>query len=414
MDEYYYREDDLPEKRGCRRGCIIGLLSAGFIILLAVIALMIFSVSTGISGISFTKEYNVNDKMDRIKTVIDQFYLEEVDDAQLEEGVYAGMVKGLGDPYSEYYTEQDFKDLMESSSGVYAGIGALMSQNMQTGLISITRPFEDSPAQKAGLIAGDILVAVDGNELGDQTLSEIVSQIKGEPQTEVVLTVMRGNQTLDITVVRDFVEVTTVEYKMLDENTGYIYILEFDDVTTDQFKNAVETLQSEGMEDVVIDLRDNPGGNLSTVVDIMDYILPEGMIVYTEVKYGHREEFTSDAKNVLDMPMTVLTNGYSASASEIFAGAIKDYQWGTLVGTTTYGKGIVQRVFDLGDGTAVKLTISKYYTPNGNNIHDIGIEPDVKVELPAEVYEDGVLTQEEDVQLNTALDILNGKTEEGQ
>jgi carboxyl-terminal processing protease len=168
------------------------------------------------------------------------------------------------------------------------------------------------------------------------------------------------------------------------------------------------------MEDVVIDLRDNPGGNLSTVVDIMDYILPEGMIVYTEDKYGHREEFTSDAKNVLDMPMTVLTNGYSASASEIFAGAIKDYQWGTLVGTTTYGKGIVQRVFDLGDGTAVKLTISKYYTPNGNNIHDIGIEPDVKVELPAEVYEDGVLTQEEDVQLNTALDILNGKTEEGQ
>jgi len=415
MDEYYYREDDhQKERRGCRRGCVIGILSAGLVILLVVLVVMIFSISTGIGGGSFTKEYSVNDKMDRIKAVIDQFYLEDIDDEQLEDGVYSGLVKGLGDPYSEYYSEQDYKDLMEGASGIYAGIGALMSQNMQTGLISITRPFEDSPAKKAGLIAGDILVAVDGNDVGDQALADIVTQIKGEPQTEVVLTVMRGSQTLDITVVRDFVEVTTVEYKMLDENTGYIYILEFDDVTTDQFKNAVEALQAEGMEDVVVDLRDNPGGNLAVVVDIMDYILPEGMIVYTEDKYGSRDEYTSDAKTVLDIPMAVLINGYSASASEIFAGAIKDYEWGTLVGTTTYGKGIVQRVFDLGDGTAVKLTISKYYTPNGNNIHDIGIEPDVEVELPAEVYEDGYLSQEEDVQLNTALDILNGKMEEGQ
>lgn len=413
MDEYYDRDEDMYEKPRKKRGCLIGVFAGLIILLLVLLVLMIFSLSAGMKGMSFTREYDLNDKMDRIKAVIDQYYLEEIEDKDLEEGVYSGLVKGLGDPYSEYYSEQEFIDLMESASGVYAGIGALMSQNMQTGLITITRPFEDSPAQNAGLIAGDILVAVDGEDVGEEELSVIVSKIKGEPGTEVMLTVIRGNETLDVTVVRDFVEVTTVEYEMLDENTGYIYILEFDEVTTEQFKHAVTELQAEGMEDVIVDLRDNPGGMLSAVVAIMDEILPEGMIVYTEDKYGDRNEYTSDAEHVLDIPMAVLINENSASASEIFAGAIKDYEWGTLIGETTYGKGIVQSVFDLGDGTAVKLTISKYYTPKGNNIHDIGIEPDVEVEIPAEAYADGFLDMEEDTQLLKAMEILNGETKEG-
>lgn len=408
-----YRYDNYPqaeEKRSYRRGFLCGILAALFI---ALAALLVYTVlhmdlsgQNGSSQEALVGSSQVKKKTQLLKALIDKYYLDEAEESDLVDGMYAGLISGLDDPYSVYYTEEEYEQMMESTSGTYAGIGALMSQNMETGLITITRPFDGSPAQEAGLQAGDILVAVDGEEIQGEDLSTIVARIKGEPGTDVQLTLNRDGNSFDVTVTRDTIEVTTVSGKMLDEKTGYIAILEFDEVTTDQFRNALTELKNEGMEQLIVDLRDNPGGNLDVVTDILDEILPEGLIVYTEDKYGNRSEITSDAEHCLEIPMAVLVNGNSASASEIFAGAIRDYDWGILVGTTTFGKGIVQRLFDLGDGTAVKLTISKYYTPSGQNIHGVGIEPDVEVELPEDAYEDGIVTEEEDTQLQKALEIL--------
>ena len=410
--EEYPMDDAYEEKRHWRRGFLSGILTVVFI---AAAGLLVYTVlnlgSAGFrtaenSGSASVGSSQVEQKTERLKALIDQYYLDDVDESAMVEGMYAGMLNGLGDPYTVYYTAEEFNALMESTSGEYKGIGALMSQNMETGIITITRPFEGCPAQQAGIIAGDIITKVNGQDVGSMELSEVVAMIKGEAGTTVDITVYRDREELDFTVERADIQVPTVNSKMLDDKIGYIYVMEFDEVTADQFHDALEDLKSQGMEQLVIDLRDNPGGSLDTVIQMLDEILPEGLLVYTEDKYGNREEATSDAENYLSLPMTVLVNGNSASASEIFAGAVKDYHWATLVGTTTYGKGIVQRIFDLGDGTAAKITISKYYTPAGNNIHGIGIEPDVEVEIPTEAYDDGVVTEDEDAQLQKALELL--------
>lgn len=409
-----FKEESYEEKGSYRKGFFGGVFAAVFIVLAALLVYTVLNLHVESRGKAGTAAVSVGSseadrKLERLKALIDKYYLEDAEDSKLVEGMYAGMVSGLGDPYTVYYTKEEYSALMESATGRYAGIGAQMSQNIETGLITITNPFEGSPAQKAGILPGDILLAVDGEETGDQDLTNIVTKIKGEAGTDVTLTLFRNNTTLDITVTRDNVEVQTVTGRMLGDSVGYIYVMEFDEVTTEQFKDTLNKLLSEGMESLIIDLRDNPGGSLEVVCDMLDYILPEGLLVYTEDKYGNREEVSSDAEHKLELPMAVLVNGNSASASEIFAGAVKDYKWGTIVGTTTYGKGIVQRVFDLGDGTAMKITISKYYTPSGKNIHGVGITPDVEVELPKDVYEDGVITEEEDTQVQKAIEILNGR-----
>jgi carboxyl-terminal processing protease len=244
---------------------------------------------------------------------------------------------------------------------------------------------------------------VDGEDMYGQDSSYVVSKIKGEEHTYVTISVLRDGETdpIDISVERRKIESPTVEYEMYDDGMAYIQITEFDLVTTSQFEEAYEQAKNDGMKGLIIDLRSNPGGNLSTVCDIARDILPKGLIVYTEDKYGKREEYTCDGKNEIQVPLVVLTNGYSASASEILAGAVKDYGIGKLVGTTTYGKGIVQKVINLSDGTAVKLTVSSYFTPAGNNIHKIGIEPDVEVEFDADLYKEGT-----DNQLEKAKEVL--------
>ena len=241
-----------------------------------------------------------------------------------------------------------------------------------------------------------------------EDLNKVVSLIKGEEYTTVSVEVARNGEEdyLEFEVERRTIEVPTVESEMLEDQIGYIAITSFDDVTTDQFLTALDTLEAQGMEALVVDLRNNGGGLVSSVCAILDRLLPEGLIVYTEDKYGNREEEFSDAEHSFDKPMAVLVNANSASASEIFAGAVKDYGAGTLVGTTTYGKGIVQKIYPLSDGTAVKLTVSKYYTPDGNNIHGTGIEPDVKAELPEELMYAVEVPKEEDTQLQAALEVL--------
>jgi carboxyl-terminal processing protease len=250
---------------------------------------------------------------------------------------------------------------------------------------------------------------VDGESIQGLELSEIVTKVKGKEGTTVHLTIIRDGETdyLELDVERRQIETPTVTYEMYDNEIGYIQIKEFDEVTTDQFIEALDAVKAADAKGLILDLRGNPGGSLPVVVEIARNILPEGRIVYTEDKYGEQEEYTCDGKNELQIPLVVLVNGNSASASEILAGAIKDYNKGTLIGTTTFGKGIVQRVLPLTDGTAMKLTISAYYTPNGNNIHGIGIEPDIECELDTEAYyEEGT-----DNQLERALEEVKSMIE---
>ncbi len=346
-------------------------------------------------------------KLEAIEEVIDEYYYQDADidvDA-MTEGMYAGMVNALGDPYSVYYTEEEWNDLMQETAGIYYGIGAYLMIDPNTGLGKVSGVIENTPAEEAGLRADDLLYLVDGESTMGMELSEIVARVKGEEGTKVHLTIYREGETdyLEIDVERRQIEAPTVKYEMLENNIGYIQITEFDDVTTDQFTEALAVIKGSGAKGLVLDLRGNPGGSLNVVVDIARQILPKGLIVYTEDKYGERDEYSCDGRNELDMPLAVLVNGNSASASEILAGAIKDYHKGTLVGTTTFGKGIVQRVLPLTDGTALKLTISAYYTPNGNNIHGVGIEPDVVCEFDSDAYYE----QDMDNQLERAVEVLS-------
>lgn len=325
----------------------------------------------------------VQRKLSVLNGLIDQSYLGKADEKKLEEGLYEGFVSGLEDPYSVYYDAEDTKAFLESSEGEYSGIGAVMTQSKDSGIITLTHVYEDSPAMKAGLKDEDILYKVEGEEVTGEDLSEVVSRIRGEKGTKVELTVLRGakNEEVTVTAVRDTIETQTVQTRMLADKIGYLAVSEFDAVTYDQYVKGLDELTGQGMKALVVDLRGNPGGNLNTVCDILDIMLPKGLIVYTQNKDGEKRKMTSDEENKFTLPMTVLVNGNSASASEIYAGAIQDYGLGKIVGTQTYGKGVVQQIFDLKDGTCVKLTIAEYYTPKGRNINGKGITPDVKVEF---------------------------------
>ncbi len=351
---------------------------------------------------------DVIDKLEGLNGLIDQYYIEDVNDGDLVDGIYKGYVAGIGDPYSNYYTKEEYNALKESSSGIYFGIGASVSQDVKTGIITIVKPFVSSPAYEVGLLPGDVLYKVDNEEVTGEDLTEVVSKIKGPEGSSAELTIIREGNTkeLEFSVPRRQIEVPTIEYTMLEDQIGYISISEFDEVTVDQFKNAIDDLDNQGQRGLIVDVRNNPGGLLDSVSKMLDRLLPEGLIVYTEDKYGNREEIKSDGKEFFDKPMIVLTNGNSASASEIFAGAVQDYEIGKIVGTTTFGKGIVQSIFPLNDETAVKVTVSKYFTPKGRDIHEVGIAPDVEVELNEELKQQVVIEKEEDNQLQTGIEVL--------
>lgn len=353
----------------------------------------------------------VIDKINKLELLIDQYYMDEVDESAMADGIYKGLLQSLNDPYSVYYTKDEYTALMESSSGIYCGIGATVSQDVKTGIISIVKPFVTGPAYEAGVLPGDIIYKVNGEEVTGEDLTEVVGKIKGEEGSKAEITIVREGEAdpLEFSIARRTIEVPTIEYEMLDNKIGYITISEFDEVTAEQFREAVADLESQGQKGLIIDVRNNPGGLLTTVVDMLDRILPKGLIVYTEDKYGTREEKFSTAKEEFDKPLAVLINGNSASASEIFAGAIQDYKVGTIVGTTSFGKGIVQSIIPLTDGTAIKVTVSKYFTPEGRNIHKIGIEPDVEVELNEDLRQKVVIEKDEDNQLQKAIDIIEKK-----
>ncbi len=347
----------------------------------------------------------IDSKIRLLQKVINKNYLFDEDPEAVENSIYAGMMEGLGDPYSIYYTEEEYKKLTEDSSGTYSGIGALLQQNPETGICTIIKVFKGSPAEEAGLKNEDILFKVDGNEITGQDLDYFVTTyIRGEEGTDVEITVLRGDKLEEITmkVTRRSIDVPTVEYEMKENDTGYIQISEFELVTEEQFKEAVEALQAQGMKRLIIDLRNNPGGIVQTCVEMLDYMLPDGLLVYTAGRNGVGEKYYSDDGHEVNIPTVLLVNGNSASCSEIFAGAYKDFGRARLIGTQTFGKGIVQFVIPLGDGSAVKVTTQHYYTPNGFDLHGTGIAPDVEIKPE----EGDALNGEHDAQLEKAMELL--------
>lgn len=376
----------------------------------------ILVVILAVGGVKFVQQRQYNgvlsdsshvQKIEYLEKMIDQEYLGEVDNDEMAEGVYAGLVYGLGDVYSRYYTADEYAQETASTDGAYAGIGVSIQKNKNGG-VQIAECYEGGPGADAGLQTGDVITAINDTDVTDMELSDVVSLIRENKDKTIVLTVFRENEekSREISVDVTDVELPSVFGEMLDKKTGYIQITQFTGVTPQQYKDMFAELKDKGMERLVIDLRDNPGGLLTSVCDILREILPEGLIVYTEDKDGNREEETCDGKNKLNMPLAVLVNENSASASEIFAGAVQDHGVGTIVGTTTYGKGVVQELRQLSDGSAVKLTVSNYYTPNGNSINKVGIKPDVEVKLASVLLNKDEITHEEDNQLQKALNVI--------
>lgn len=350
----------------------------------------------------------IEEKTSVLQNIIDRYFLFDEDMTKVEDGIYAGMMNGLGDPYTVYYTKEEYKALNEDTEGKYSGIGAVVSQNPNTKIITIVKIFDNSPANDAGLQVGDIIDKIDGEEVAGTDMDILVkTKIRGEEGTSFKMTVLRGDdrKEVELDLTRRSIEVETVAGKMLDNNIGYIAVSQFDAVTSEQFKSNIESLQSQGMTKLIVDLRGNPGGLLDQVVDMLDYILPDGLVLYTEDKYGEREEYYSDGSHELKIPMVVLVNENSASASEVFTATFRDFEWGTVVGKTTFGKGIVQNVLPLGDGTAVKITTQHYYPPSGYDLHKVGIKPDLEVDL----NEGAKIGTDSDNQLSAAIDILKNE-----
>ena len=424
------------------KGALVGALLTAFAGLIIVgMSLGIFLIGrTAIDGPQQAAESNqaenqdgsldlnrITKKITTLQQIIDKYYLFDEDATKVEDWIYKGMMYGLNDPYTTYYTAEEYQKLSEDTEGEYHGIGVMISQNRSTGIITVIKVFKDTPAAEAGMRPGDVLYKVGDMEVTGMDMDILVKDyIKGKDGSEVALTVFRQDEGeyVDLKMERRNVTVQTVEYQMLEDHVGYIAVSQFDVVTADQFKAAVDDLEKQGMKKLLVDLRNNPGGVLDTVVEMLDYILPDDLIiegdkdvvrtnteatllVYMADKNGKGgQEYASDGHS-LDIPLAVLVNGESASASEVFTGAMKDYGRATVVGTKTFGKGIVQNLIPLDNGTAIKMTTAHYYTPSGFDLHGKGIEPDVEVELKEELKNQITVDVKEDNQIQAALKALD-------
>lgn len=376
----------------------------------------IYQTSRGSEKITNAQRRQALRKLGLLERYIDKYYLNDLTAEDYEDGLYNGLVSGMQDRYAAYYNKEEYEEFNADSIGKYVGIGCSVTFDREAGTFTILQPYKDGPADEAGMCTGDVLVSINGKSVTGKTLTDVVSMIKGKEGSKVKVCVKRESQEepIELEVTRKEVETKTVTYSMLQDNIGYITIAGFKDTTVEQFNEAVDSLQKQKMKGLILDVRDNGGGSLDAVVSITDRILSKGLIVYTKDKNGKGDKHYAKDKKKLDLPMVLLVNGNSASASEVFAGALKDHKLATLVGTKTFGKGIVQSIYSLPDGSAIKLTTSKYYTPNGYNIHDIGIEPDIVVEMN-ESYdhaEDDLVEGpdlKKDNQLLTAIDCLKKK-----
>ncbi|OUQ60341.1 hypothetical protein B5E58_00280 [Tyzzerella sp. An114] len=358
-------------------------------------------------GIGMYKDMGLSEKISTIATILDQKYVDEIDFDKMEEGVYDGMVRALGDPYTDYMTAEEFSQFLEDNEGEFYGIGVEVIGDTTDGSIRVISPIIGTPAEKAGILPDDRIIKVNDTDVSAESIDEAIKLIKGEEGTSVKVTIYRQStgEIKDFDIVREKINVQTVESKIVDDNIGYLRITSFKENTYDQFKEHYDNLMGQNIKGLVIDVRNNPGGNLDVVEKITDMLIPEGTLVYTIDKEGKREDYTSDA-NCINIPLCVLVNGNSASASEILSGAVQDTGTGKLVGTQTFGKGLVQGLYPLSDGSGLKITIQKYYTPKGVCIQGEGITPDYVVELPEELQYQLTIEEDKDTQLQKALEVI--------
>lgn len=401
-----------------KKSFALGALFGGSCCLLAVMVFSLVLVFTGrvsipVSDSAVEGSRELRSKIERkakeLEKYIDTYFLDEIDGEKMADSVYKGIIDGLGDDYAAYYNKEEYKEIQESTSGVFCGIGAYIAVDPKTGIVSIVKPMDKSPAKKAGVRAGDVVFAVDGKEVTGMEISQVQALVKGEKGTKVTLTIVRDNEKKKVEVTRDEIEEDTVAYQMLPGKIGYVQVSSFEQVTPEQYKKAIDSLEKKGQKGMIIDLRDNGGGLLDAAVEMLDRILPEGVVVYSKDKDGDTQKFYAEDDDTFDKPLVILVNENSASASEVFSGAIQDEKAGVLAGTRTFGKGIVQSLFDLGDGTGLKMTTAKYYTPKGRNIHGKGLSPDVKAELTEEKTKLSDGKTEIDSQMKVAYDYLIDK-----
>ena len=388
-------------------GCILVLLS---VLMIAQYAGKI-NVAAGLkwdeNGMS-KEAVEIKDKAEILSSYINRFYLNDIDYGKMGDIIYKAMVSGLDDKYAAYYTKDEYKDISEKTKGEFCGIGAYISQGKNDNSLKVAGVVKGGPAEKAGIKKGDIIVEVDGENIQGKDSSYAISKMKGKKGTNVSISVMRkGNKkTITFNIKREVIHDNTVSYKMLDNNIGYISVSAFETVTKKQFKSAVDCLEKKNEKGLIIDLRDNGGGLLDTALDMLDQILPKKLVVYTKDKNGVAEEYYTKDDKEIKIPIVILVNGNSASASEVFCGALRDYGKAKLLGTKTFGKGIVQSSFAFRDGTGLKFTTSKYYTPKGINIHGTGFEPDIKVKSNGKMTALKESGYKVDNQINAALDYL--------
>ena len=350
---------------------------------------------------------DIAETLEDYRRIIDKYYLGDVDEEKLKEGAIAGYIKGLDDEYTEYISKEDMADYMADTTGNFVGIGVYMVQDTEANKIMVLSPIKGSPAEKAGLQPGDYIIAVDGVTYTGEQMTEASNKIKGETGTTVKLQIQRKDETLDIELTRENIKVNPVEGEVLENNIGYIEFSSFDDGTAEEFKMKFEELQGKGIKSLIIDLRNNGGGIVDEALEIANYILDKDSVILYEVDKNNNEtvEKTTD-EPIINMPIVILTNENTASSSEILAGALKDHKKATIVGEKTYGKGVIQRLLTLPDGSGLKITSEKYLTPNRIEINKVGIEPDEKVELPETVTNILNVEKNEDIQLQKAIEIL--------
>jgi carboxyl-terminal processing protease len=394
------------EKSPFRKGVFAGITGTlAIILIICIVCYTVFNLRFGNNVLSVGEIQ----KLGVLDELLDEYYYKNVSHDDKVQGIYKGLLEGTGDKYTEYYTPEEYKDLMVELSGDYAGIGAVLQQDQDTGAFEIVSVYEGSSAEEAGLKTGDKLVSVDGHKTSEaKDFSKFISKyIRGEKGTVREIVYSRDGKENTVKVPLKEVIVPSVSYKMLDNNIGYIEITQFSDGTQKDFEKALQELKKQGMTKVVYDLRNNGGGMVDSVVAILDDILPEGKVVYTKDKNGHEEDYKSDAEKDLDIPAVILTSENTASSAEIFTGAMRDFKRATIIGTKTYGKGIVQTTLPLNDGSAIKITTSRYYTPSGECIHGKGIKPDIELEYKFLGTENDQYDVTLDNQIQKAIEVLN-------
>lgn len=434
MEDFYENQKGQePDKgSGFTRGIIVG--AAGALVLMVLLTIAVGAVFLALrnrseepgkgemaesqegheSGSESILSADLISQISKIDSYLNLYYLYDADMEKVRTGMLEGMMQSIGDPYADYYDESQLASFQDSTEGEYVGIGAAVSQELSTGIIRISKPYQGTPSAEAGLLPQDMIVSVGDTPVTGMDLDQVVSLIKGEEGTSVMLHIYRESQDtyLDVEVERRKVEIPTVTSEMLEDHIGYIEVSGFEGVTTAQFISAYEELKSQGMERVIVDLRNNGGGLVDTVEQMLDYLLPEGEIFYVKYKDGSKgEEYSSDAEAALDIPAVVLVNEYTASASEIFAGNIQAFGLGEVVGTTTFGKGVMQQLYYTNEErtAAVKLTVADYYINGDKNINDVGITPDVEVELSEEAAQLQEIPLEQDNQLQKAIEVVKGQ-----